>query len=538
MSCAGSSGSAGCSSPALARDRRRRVPLPVALPLGGVAAVGGVVLAYNSLFFVYTTAACAVCRRRDLRESNEAALQIGLDLVALTTLLHFAGGAETPFIGFYLFHAIVGSVLLPSARPGWWGSRRFGLFLAGGGPRAAGHPAPLPRRRRPRRLLPRGPAASSPSCRSSFLVTLASTISIASSLANTLRLREHQLVVTQKALIQKSEDLERANAMLTERQRQLVLTEKQASLGQLVVGHRARDQQPHPVHLRQHGHPLRGVLGRPAAPRRAERDPPRPPHRAPRLSVLPEAGAHPAHRHGERRGADRRNRARPQDLRPARRGGPRRERGPERRRAVVASATTRHDPPPARRGGSRSRPPEVPREPDATRAGGGERGPERGGGDRPRRPRRRHPRAHAHGGWRPPSAALGARQRRGDPSRGERPDLRPLLHDETALRRDRPRPLHHLRHHPAAPGARSRSRARSARARRSTSSSRWTGTEPQHEPHPHPRRRQGRPELLRGAARPGPPVRGRGAERQHARVRHPRRRASSISSCSTWTCRR
>ena len=69
-----------------------------------------------------------------------------------------------------------------------------------------------------------------------FLVTLAGTISIASSIMSSLRLREHQLVSTQHALVKKSEDLEKAYATLTERQRQLVHTEKQASLGQLVAG--------------------------------------------------------------------------------------------------------------------------------------------------------------------------------------------------------------------------------------------------------------------------------------------------------------
>jgi polar amino acid transport system substrate-binding protein len=69
-----------------------------------------------------------------------------------------------------------------------------------------------------------------------FLVTLVGTISIASSIMNSLRLRERQLVSTQHALVKKSEDLEKAYATLTERQRLLVQTEKQASLGQLVAG--------------------------------------------------------------------------------------------------------------------------------------------------------------------------------------------------------------------------------------------------------------------------------------------------------------
>ena len=41
-----------------------------------------------------------------------ADLQIGLDLVFLTLALHFSGGAENPFITFYVLHPIIASILL------------------------------------------------------------------------------------------------------------------------------------------------------------------------------------------------------------------------------------------------------------------------------------------------------------------------------------------------------------------------------------------------------------------------------------------
>jgi signal transduction histidine kinase len=205
----------------------------LALPVGKVAVVGGAILTYNILFFLrhddppgVPPPDLATCRM-------EAALQVGFDLVALTVLLHLAGGAESPFRGFYVFHAIVGSVLL-SKRDAWLvGLAGFVLFMAVVVLEQQG-------------LLPHYDA-SSPDGRHQdvrvlvmvslvFLVTLAGTITIASSIMNSLRLREHQLVSTQRALIRKSEDLEKAYATLTERQRQLVQTEKQASLGQLVAG--------------------------------------------------------------------------------------------------------------------------------------------------------------------------------------------------------------------------------------------------------------------------------------------------------------
>jgi len=40
-------------------------------------------------------------------------LQMVLDLTALTLLVHYTGGVETPFYMFYIFHMIIGSMILP-----------------------------------------------------------------------------------------------------------------------------------------------------------------------------------------------------------------------------------------------------------------------------------------------------------------------------------------------------------------------------------------------------------------------------------------
>jgi signal transduction histidine kinase len=209
--------------------------LHFALPLGGIASVGVVVLAYNFLFLLLHSGPDGQAPPDLTMLRIEAALQVGLDLLSLTILVHLVGGAETPLRGFYLFHAIVGSVLL-SRRDAWLvGLAALSLFLTvvvleqqgiiphydpSGGPGDGGH-ADV-------RLLLMVSGA--------FLVTLVATIWITSSVVNSLRLREQQLVATQKALVRKSEDLQKAYATLTERQRQLVQTEKQASLGQLVAG--------------------------------------------------------------------------------------------------------------------------------------------------------------------------------------------------------------------------------------------------------------------------------------------------------------
>jgi signal transduction histidine kinase len=164
----------------------------------------------------------------------EAGLQIGLDLVVLTMLIHFVGGIDSPFICLYLIHAIVGTMLL-SKRAAWIvGCGVLALFL---GLALLEYAALLPH------YHPTGAATSRHAhgpfllvFALAFVVTLVSTISITTAIVTGLRQREQQLIVTQNALLQNSQDLERAYASLTKQQKQLVQTEKQASLGQLVSG--------------------------------------------------------------------------------------------------------------------------------------------------------------------------------------------------------------------------------------------------------------------------------------------------------------
>jgi signal transduction histidine kinase len=50
-----------------------------------------------------------------VRISYFANLQIALDLVALTSLFHFAGGVDNPFLCYYVFHIVIASILLSRA---------------------------------------------------------------------------------------------------------------------------------------------------------------------------------------------------------------------------------------------------------------------------------------------------------------------------------------------------------------------------------------------------------------------------------------
>lgn len=89
--------------------------LPDVLPLPPLIIVATVIALYNVIFLFYarrlqTLKATSTRLRRSI---VFACVQIVLDLLALTVLLHFAGGVENPFAVFFVFHMIIASILLP-----------------------------------------------------------------------------------------------------------------------------------------------------------------------------------------------------------------------------------------------------------------------------------------------------------------------------------------------------------------------------------------------------------------------------------------
>ncbi|TAK33579.1 MAG: HAMP domain-containing histidine kinase [Chloroflexota bacterium] len=92
------------------------VPGLLGIPLAVVplAAVTAAIAVYNIFFWLQTR-----LDERNQRPAERAVLyanlQISLDLVALTLLLHFAAGIDNPFYLFYLFHVIIASILLSLA---------------------------------------------------------------------------------------------------------------------------------------------------------------------------------------------------------------------------------------------------------------------------------------------------------------------------------------------------------------------------------------------------------------------------------------
>jgi signal transduction histidine kinase len=197
--------------------------------------VGGILLACNIALYL-RHALHTRKRPPDIAATRiEANFQIGMDVLALTAMIHFSGGAENPFIFFYLFHAIIGSILLSRIEVWTHGCLAYGQFLS----------VVLLEYRN---ILPHysfDRLFSTPQHHNTLyllavsialLITLFGTIYMSSSIARSLRARQEELQLARMMLQRKSQDLEDANRELRTKQAQLVQSEKLASLGQLSAG--------------------------------------------------------------------------------------------------------------------------------------------------------------------------------------------------------------------------------------------------------------------------------------------------------------
>ena len=207
----------------------------IELPINRIIVVGIIVFIWNSaLYYLYSTFKWWLDAHFRINRFM-ANLQIGLDLLILTFLIHFSGGVENPFVIFYLFHAIMGSILLPRAAVWFQGLTALCLFIVFIGLEYLGV---IPHYHL-KGFSPEGLHLdllyiSVISC--VLMVTLFSTIYMISSIVQSLHVHEAQLFSTQDMLRKKSSELETANQQLLEKQKQLVLSEKLMSLGQLAAG--------------------------------------------------------------------------------------------------------------------------------------------------------------------------------------------------------------------------------------------------------------------------------------------------------------
>ncbi|MGA6994248.1 MAG: ATP-binding protein [Candidatus Deferrimicrobiaceae bacterium] len=207
----------------------------IRFPVGRVLLVWAVILLYNLGFDLYYRLRKSESVP-DLTYSRiETYLQIGMDLLALTFLIHFTGGAENPFIYFYLFHAILASMLLPRAEVWLLGLVSYCMFLS---VVALEYLEVVPHYQLEGLFLHsrHGNLLFLSVVSLGLLITMVTTIYLSCTIVNSLRLRETKLVLTRNMLEKKSGELAEANAKLVERQKQLVQAEKLASMGQLVSG--------------------------------------------------------------------------------------------------------------------------------------------------------------------------------------------------------------------------------------------------------------------------------------------------------------
>ena len=212
-----------------------RYAFGIRFPVGRVLLVWALIFLYNlgfELYYRFRKSESAP----DLTVSRiETYLQIGMDLLALTFLIHFTGGAENPFISFYLFHAILASMLLPPAEVWLLGFVSYCMFLS---VVALEYLEIVPHYQLEGLFLHsrHGNLLFLSVVSLGLLITLVITIYLSCTIVGSLRLRERNLVLTRNMLEKKSGELTEANAKLVERQKQLVQAEKLASMGQLVSG--------------------------------------------------------------------------------------------------------------------------------------------------------------------------------------------------------------------------------------------------------------------------------------------------------------
>jgi signal transduction histidine kinase len=108
-----------------------RFALGIGVPLFPVLSIALVISFYNVLFTVWQ-------RQYEQRALESEAVarwgrrfaftQVITDLIALTVLLHFVGGVETPLFLFYLFHVGFGSIMLSRRDAYWVMTLAIGLF--------------------------------------------------------------------------------------------------------------------------------------------------------------------------------------------------------------------------------------------------------------------------------------------------------------------------------------------------------------------------------------------------------------------------
>jgi signal transduction histidine kinase len=104
--------------------------LKLALPATPLLAIGVAILVYNAILWVILRQRLRHVPRAVTAFEYLAKLQIGLDWVAMTLLIHLSGGVESPAILYFFFHIALASILLSSRATYWFAA--LATFLVGG----------------------------------------------------------------------------------------------------------------------------------------------------------------------------------------------------------------------------------------------------------------------------------------------------------------------------------------------------------------------------------------------------------------------
>jgi signal transduction histidine kinase len=86
--------------------------LRLPLPLTPLTVVGVAILAYNAVFYIVLRRLLRATSRNISAFHRMTELQIGFDWLAMTALVHFSGGVESPALFYFFFHIIIAAILL------------------------------------------------------------------------------------------------------------------------------------------------------------------------------------------------------------------------------------------------------------------------------------------------------------------------------------------------------------------------------------------------------------------------------------------
>ena len=102
--------------------------LQVNLPTSRLYLTVGLLMMYNSVLYALLVVIRGNAQTRQRTISTVITCQISMDLLILTTILHYSGGIENPFASFFVFHMIIASILTSPIQSYCHATLAIGLF--------------------------------------------------------------------------------------------------------------------------------------------------------------------------------------------------------------------------------------------------------------------------------------------------------------------------------------------------------------------------------------------------------------------------